>query len=470
MPLILASNSASGGYEVDNSLRFNAGSSDFLNKTFGTATNRKIFTISVWTKRSILGDPNIGATGKTMFSGGIANSAQTSLEFTNTNVFSFMDIASPYSAYNFIVRSSETNLALRDLSAWYHLVVAYDSTQATASNRLKLYLNGSQVTSFSATDYPTLNYEPYMNNNIVHRIGNTMDNTFNDRYYDGYLSEFNFIDGQALTPSSFGQTDPSTPSSGIWIPKAYTGSYGNNGFYQKYSNSAALGTDSSGNGNNFTVNNLTSVDQSTDTCTNNFATLNPLDINGMTFTEGNLLGASVGATWKSSRGTIGMSQGKWYWEMKATTATTAFDGQIGVGLFSLAIASFGEWTTANPSVIYSAGDGSKWVNGVNSAYGATWTTGDIIGVAFDADNLTVTFYKNGASQGLITPGFSANTYAPEVAFYGRDGGTTSGSFNFGSPAFTIASGNADAEGFGNFEYAVPSGYFALCTKNLANFG
>ena len=116
MPLILASNSASGGYEVDNSLRFNSGSSDFLNKTFGTATNRKIFTISVWTKRSKLGDPNIGATGMTMFSGGIANSAQTSLEFTNTNVFSFMDIASPYAAYNFIVRSSETNLVSSNTS------------------------------------------------------------------------------------------------------------------------------------------------------------------------------------------------------------------------------------------------------------------------------------------------------------------------------------------------------------------
>jgi hypothetical protein len=269
------------GYNVANSLRFNSGSSDFLNKTFGTATNRKIFTISVWAKRSKLGDPNVGATSMAMFSGGISNSAQTTLEFSNEDRFSFADIASPYSGYNFIIRS---NALLRDISAWYHLVVAFDSTQATASNRIKLYLNGSQVTSLYNSDYPTLNYEPYMNNNIVHRIGNTMDNTFLDRFYNGYLSEFNFIDGQALTSSSFGETDTLT---GIWKPKAYIGTFGTNGFYQKYANSAALGTDSSGNGNNFTVNNLTSVDQSTDTPTNNFCTGNPLDNSGCVFTEGN---------------------------------------------------------------------------------------------------------------------------------------------------------------------------------------
>jgi len=478
MPLILASNSASGGYEVDNSLRFNAGSSDFLNKTFGTATNRKIFTISVWTKRSKLGDPLVGATGKTMFSGGIANSAQTSLEFTNTNVFSFMDIASPYSAYNFIVRSSETNLVIRDLSAWYHLVVAYDSTQATASNRLKLYVNGSQVTSFSATDYPTLNYEPYMNNNIVHRIGNTMDNTFGDRYYDGYLSEFNFIDGQALTPTSFGETNT---LSGIWIPKAYTGTFGTNGFYQKYANSAALGTDSSGNGNTFTVNNLTSLDQTTDTCTNNWCTLNAVDniasSGSGTLTQGNTNVAYTGGGFNTNA-TIAANKGKWYWETKAVANTT--QGFVGMRLGfqeipntyseanTLENASFGMY--AHPTAgVYSVVNGS----GVSRGAGLTYVDGDIIGIALDLDNNISYWYLNGSLS--VTYDFSSlSTIGTKnlVPAVGNGAGSANPelNLNFGNPSITIASGNADANGYGNFEYAVPAGYYSLNTKNLAEFG
>ena len=154
--------------------------------------------------------------------------------------------------------------------------------------------------------------------------------------------------------------------------------------------------------------------------------------------------------------------------MKATASASSYDAQVGVGLFSLAIASYPEWNSANPSVVYSAGDGSKWLNGVNSSYGASYTVGDIIGVAFDADNLTVTFYKNGTSQGTITTSWSVDTYALQVAFYGRSGGTTSGSFNFGSPPYA-ANSYADGNGYGNFSYAVPSGYYALCTANLNTY-
>jgi hypothetical protein len=450
MPLIIGANSVSG-YEVDNSLRFNSGSSDSLTRTPATTTNRKTFTISTWFKRSTI--------SQTQFLFGTSND-----NFVNS-FFLFelksgneLDITNYVSGINlrFI-----TNQLFRDSSAWYHLVFSCDTTQATASNRVKIYLNGSQITSFGTETYPTQNLDTLVNLS-------THTNTFSNASfgYNGYLAESYLIDGQALTPSSFGQTDTLT---GIWIPKAYTGSFGTNGFYLEFKDSSALGDDTSGNGNDFTVNNLTSIDQTTDTPTNNFATLNPLDVNGMTLTEGNLLAGSTAATWKSTRGTIGISQGKWYWEMKATTATTAFDGQIGIGLFSLPIASNAEWTSANPSVVYTAGSGNYIINGVQTAYGATWTTGDIIGVAFDADNLTVAFYKNGASQGLISTGFSANTYTVEVAFFGRDGGTTSGSFNFGSPAFTISSGNSDANGYGNFEYAVPAGYYALCTENLAEY-
>jgi hypothetical protein len=439
------------GYNVANSLRFNSASSDYLSRTQSSTGNRQKFTISMWAKRS-----RTSTNDFFLWSSSDGTTNYSSLLFS-ADAFRYYDYGGS------LTNDLLTTQLFRDVSAWYHVIVAVDTTQATSSNRFKMYVNGSQITSFATATYPSLNYNTFAN---LSGYGTQVGLQINGTYYNGYLSEVYLIDGQQLDASSFGETDTDT---GIWKPKAYTGSYGTNGFYLKFANSASLGTDSSGNGNTFTVNNLTSVDQSTDTPTNNFATGNSLDVNGITFTEGNLLAASTGATWKSARGTIGMSQGKWFWEMKATASASSFDGQVGVGLFSLAIASFAEWTTANPSVVYSAGDGLKWVNGVSSAYGASWTVGDIIGVAFDADNLTVTFYKNGVSQGTITPGWSANTYASEIAFYGRAGGTTSGSFNFGSPPYS-ANSYTDGAGYGNFSYAVPSGYYALNTKNLANFG
>jgi hypothetical protein len=450
--VILPTNSISGGYDITNSLRFNSGSSDYLSRTLGTATNRKIWTWSGWVKRSAL------TSRTTLFSASVDGNTESTFWLNSNDNLTIQE----YVSASYI--NLQTTQLFRDISAWYHIVIAYDSTQATSSNRIRVYVNGTEVTSFSTSTYPSLNYETRINNNVTHEIGRTSSSYTN--FFNGYITELNFIDGQQLTPSSFGETDSDT---GIWKPKAYTGTYGTNGFYLQFKNSASLGTDSSGNGNTFTVNNLTSVDQSTDTPTNNFATMNPLDVNGITLTEGNLLPASTGATWKSARGTIGISKGKWYWEMKATASASLFDAMLGVGLFTLPIASYGEWSTANPSVVYSAGDGVKHLNGSSSAYGATWTVGDIIGVAFDADNLTITFYKNGSSQGTITTGWSADTYAVEIALYGRSGGTTSGSYNFGNPPYT-ANGYTDGAGYGNFSYSVPSGFYALNTKNLATFG
>jgi SPRY domain/Concanavalin A-like lectin/glucanases superfamily len=453
MPLILGANSASGGYTVKNSLRFNSGSSDYLSRTFGTATNQKIWTFSTWIKRVNLG------TAQDFFDGYTSGSSRTQLMFDSSDCIRLLDQVN---------MNIYTTQLFRDISAWYHIVVATDTTQATASNRIKLYVNGSQVTSFSTATYPAQNTNLLINGANVHDLART--GSYANEYFDGYVSETYFIDGQQLTPSSFGQTDPSTPSSGIWIPKAYTGSYGTNGFYLKFANSASLGTDSSGLGNNWTSNGgIASTSQSTDTPTNNFATLNPLDVNGLTLTNGNLSGSSTGTTWRSTRGTFGMSKGKWYWEVKATASASSYDCQIGIGLFTLPISSYSEWSTANNSVLYNAGDGSKFLNGVNSSYGSSYTVGDIIGVAFDADNLTVTFYKNGTSQGTISTGWNADTYAIETALYGRAGGTTSNAFNFGSPSYS-ANSYQDAAGYGNFSYAVPSGYYALCSANLAKYG
>ena len=175
----------------------------------------------------------------------------------------------------------------RDVSAWYHIVVAVDTTQGTASNRLKLYVNGEQITSLQASSYPSLNFDTLINNNNAHYISGAVDTTYGTRRFDGYMAEVCFIDGTALDPTSFGEFDE---DSGIWKPISVSGlTFGTNGFYLDFEDSAALGDDVSGNGNNFTVNNLTAIDQTTDTPTNNFATLNPLNNywSAATFSEGN---------------------------------------------------------------------------------------------------------------------------------------------------------------------------------------
>jgi hypothetical protein len=264
MPLIIPSNSISaGGYEVDNSLRFNDGSSDYLSRT-PSASNRKTYTISTWIKRGELSSvQNIFTAGVSGRDGG--------LRWLGDNKLSFYQWDGS-SSYDF---SLETNAMYRDVSAWYHIVVAVDTTQGTASNRLKLYVNGEQITSLQASSYPSLNFDTLINNNNAHYISGAVDTTYGTRRFDGYMAEVCFIDGTALDPTSFGEFDE---DSGIWKPIDVSGlTFGTNGFYLDFEDSAALGDDVSGNGNDFTVNNLTAIDQTTDTPTNNFATLNPLD-------------------------------------------------------------------------------------------------------------------------------------------------------------------------------------------------
>ena len=470
MPLILGTNSIKDtGFDVANSLRFNDGSSDNLTKNFsGTQDSRRKFTVSSWIKRSKLSDGDQRIWGSSEGSGEGYNSF-------GWNGSDKLKVLSGNTSNSGTQLNFESNQVFRDVSAWSHLVYAVDTTQGTESNRVKIYHNGTQITSWGTATYPSQNTDLLTSTTPQMTIGMRDLRGTDANFYSGYISEFVFIDNQQLTPTSFGEFDE---DSGIFKPIDVSGlTFGTNGFYLETKqsgtsqNSSGLGADTSGNDNHFAVNNLTAIDQSTDTCTNNFATLNPLDVNGIVLSEGNLNAGSTGATWRSTRGTFGMSSGKWYWEMKIIGGNTPIDAQIGVGSFELAIASNGEWSSANPSVAYSAGDGSKKVNGTSSTYGASFTTNDIIGVAFDVDNLNVTFYKNGASQGAITTGFSASdTFACEVAFYGRGGGTTNGSFNFGSPSFAISSGNQDGNGYGNMEYAVPSGYYSLNTKNLAEYG
>jgi hypothetical protein len=286
------------------------------------------------------------------------------------------------------------------------------------------------------------------------------------------MTEVYFIDGQQLTPSSFGETDEDT---GIWKPKAYTGTYGTNGFYLQFKNSASLGTDSSGNGNTFTVNNLTSIDQTTDTPTNNFSTMNSVSSFGtVTFAEGNNQ-VNVADNTANATSTFMVSSGKWYWEVKQTVGTLAMVGIRPEGMNYNQNSLF-NLTGTNQGYYYYGDSGN--IRPANTAYGNTFGVNDIIGVALDLDNNKLYFSKNGTFQnsGVPTSG-ATGTGAVSIATSGLTWGfsfTSGGNSdtiqcNFGNPPYS-ANSYTDGAGYGNFSYAVPSGYYALNTKNLANFG
>ena len=431
------------------SLRFNSGSSDYLSTTTGTATNTDKCTISFWVKRGFKssGDHKI-----------IANYTDA-----NNRCFIFITGDNQFQIFQKLGGSTtislKTNRLFRDFSAWYHIVVAVDTTQGTDTNRIKLYINGVQETSFATATYPSQNENFRINESSVSlNIGRPGTDT---EYLNGYLSEVILIDGQQLAPTSFGVSN----SDGVWTPIIYEGTFGTNGFNLQFENAAALGEDSSTNGNNFTVNNLTSIDQSTDYPVVNYATLNSLyPVTTFSYSEGNLKGSSSGSAKGTARGTIGIQDsGKWFFEVKITTN----DGS-GVGI-SAEDMDANTWEPSSGTFVIYTSDGNKVVNGTGSSYGASFGDGDIIGVAYNSDNAEITFYKNGASQGTITGVTTGKFMFPSISDTSTSGDAIF-ECNFGSPPYSISSGNADGNGYGNFEYAVPSGFYALNTKNLAEFG
>jgi len=437
----------SASYPVGNSLRFNSGSSDRLNRT-ETAGNRKTWTFSCWVKKTFNNpSPNYQA----LFTS--AGTNYLSFSFIDTNALQFYNSST--------VSQLITTQLFRDVSAWYHIVLAVDTTQATASNRVRLYVNGNEVTAFSTSTYPSQNTDLNINNSQTMYIG--AFNTTQD-FMNGYLSEVNLIDGQQLTPSSFGKTDSAT---GIWTPLPYYGTYGTNGFYLKFANSAALGTDSSGNGNTFTVNNLTSVDQSTDTPTNNFCTWNAVaaPYSAPTLSEGNTKVTNNIANWQGAIGTFGVSQGKWYWEGRFDSTTFSYNH--GVIDESVNFSAINPMNATGYTGFYNTDGGEMKKDGTDTTanYG-TFGTNDIIGIALNMDSKQISIYKNGT---ILVSNFALSTTStlvfPCTVYY--SGGYCS--YNFGNPPYS-ANSYTDGAGYGNFSYAVPSGYYALCTKNLANFG
>ena len=431
---------------IANTCRFDDGSSDYLNLTLPNAHGGVYkWTYSFWVKRSVLGTNQIIA--------GTRNSGTyySQIKFTSNDDFEVNDYRTSYKLQKI------TDRKFRDTSAWYHIVVSSDNS--VSSPEAEIYVNGVKETSFSTTNEYSQNESTSFNNSYPNYIGQKGTGD----YFDGYICEMIFVDGQALDHTSFGKFNPIT---NIWEPIAYTGTYGGNGFKLNFSDSSNLGDDTSGNGNDFTVNNLTSIDQSTDTPSNNFCTLNYLDSGTITFSDGNLTAVSE-SDYHATKGTIGVNTGKWYFEAKINTPAggSTVDNFIGITGDNTAVT--GTTYDNNPSVIYT-GSGTIDKDGteVQSSL-ATFSSGTIVGVALNMDDSEIEFYVDGSKQGS-TQSISSFTgfYLP---FYIGSNDRTA-SFNFGAPPYTISSGNADANGHGNFEYAVPSGYFALCTKNLSEFG
>ena len=488
---ILPANSATGGYEIDNSLRFNDGDSPSMTiaSLGSSSSNAKKWTVSFWAKLS----SGLGG-NRCVFSAGEASGGEyVQINFTDDDELQLYS-SNSLGAADDTATNIKTNAKYRDVSAWYNVVWAIDFTDGTAGDRIKLYVNGSRVTSFaSSSNIPAqdTDNDRVGANNIDHFIGKFVNSS--SQYVDAYLSDFYFIDGDAKAASDFGETN----DNGVWIPIKYTGSFGNNGFKLEFQetgtsqNSSGIGADTSGNDNHFAVSNLAAIDVTTDTPTNNFCTLNPLDAGGLTtFSEGNCKltygGTSGQGDQQKCGATMGAANGKWYWEMKSTSGVPML-GVMAMGhTFRMRDDDGFDEAESNGQNSMYANNGTIHTGQTNSSsWGDSYTDDDIIGVALDMDNQYVYFSKNGTFQDSGDPtsgssGTGASDYRPSAfngdsswgPFFQNAGSSTASvcEVNFGNPPHAISSGNADANGYGNFEYAVPSGYFALCTKNLAEYG
>jgi len=449
MSLIIPANTlASGGFAVDNSCRFNSGSSDDLRISdySGAGTSRRIRTYSMWIKRSELSYAVIfGGSGGDHW-------VFTADHKIQINIGSGTD------------SRRITDMVFRDVSAWYHIVFAYDTTQGTASNRFTMWVNGEVATTsiVGGKNEVAQNEDALVFiNGDNSKIGSDGDSA---SYFDGYMAEWVFVDGQKLDADSFGEFDS---DSNIWKPIDVSGlTFGTNGFYLNFADSSDLGIDA-GNDNDFEPTNLTAIDQTTDTPTNNFATLNPLKFSGGTFSEGNLKFTGIASNWKNRYSTIGVSSGKWFMEFKMGSITA---DQSGVAIVS-DITPDGNFpavdSTRVPAIAYNS-DGNKYVNGTaSSGYFSAMSTNDIIGIALDMDNGTVQFYRNGSTTGSaidLSDGFSTSQYP--LFFCGAVYSTRDTQANFGNPTFT-GTDQSDGNSRGSFEYAPPSGYLSLCTANLS---
>jgi hypothetical protein len=463
MPLILGTNSIKDtGYNVANSVRLDA---SYMKRTVTPSTSNT-WTLSFWLKKS----GHNGSSEGYLFSYG-ADGGQ-GFYITNAGYLGY------YGAGGYSSDSTLSQGVLRDVSAWYHICFSVSSGTGT------LYINGvqdatiSNVAPLNATTGNTYAVNSYINYEA------NFDN------FLGYMAEYVFIDGTAYNQNSFGEFDSDSPT--IWKPIDVSGlTFGTNGFYLDFADSSDLGKDVSGNSNHFTTTGLTATDQSTDTCTNNFATMNPLAVppsNAPTFAEGNTKVSTNNANGNPTLSTIGVSQGKWYVEAKRISydgGSSADDGfRIGLGvtydqnvnIIPAGISNSGHYFMIGSGIVY---NGSTDLG--DKAGDSNVSDDGVVGIALDLDNNRISWSFNGAymTGSGAWSGSSPSSYVTiesgKTYFFLQNDGSTGRAYtagwNFGgTSAFTISSGNSDANGYGNFEYAPPSGYYALCTKNLAEYG
>ena len=443
---VLGSNSAvAGGYEINNSLRFNEGDDAKLSFDPASAGNVDTMTLSFWMKP----DLNFGGDHNNIFSVRPSAGSYAMLVHRTGG-----EILFEHSGAGDILK---TNRLFRDPSAWYHIVLALDSTNSTAALRARLYVNGIEETSFATDNRAShsQNTDFLFGGTNPHQIsGDPTGGSF----YGGYLSEMYYVNGSQLAPTEFGEFN----ENGVWVPIRYSGSYGTNGFKLEFQDSGNLGDDTSGNGNDFTATNLTATDQTTDTPTNNWCTFNPLTATGGTYSEGNTVITTGSNASRNERGTFGMDNGKWYWEYKLT-GSSIDNIYLGIGTTDTSI---GSEQTGTYTYYSSGSTGRIYTGGSIVATPTAFAVGDIVSIGYNADDNQVLFYLNG-SLVHTTSSVTDITYNPFARIFYT---TSQVEANFGNPPFTISSGNSDGAGFGNFEYAVPSGYYALCTKNLAEYG
>ena len=475
MPLILgAQSAATAAAVVTNSCRFNDGDSAYLSRTFGTPTDNNVWTFSFWMKRGILDS------AMQMFDSDTTGGNEGYLLINSAaDPATYIYQASPAVNAQFNIYRK-----LRDPSAWMHVVWSFNSDESTEADRMQIWYNGVRGDDFSTDTQPALNAPSTINEAKAHQIGAKMDGS---RYFDGYLAEVVFIDGSALAPTSFGEFNEDSPT--IWQPIDVSGlTFGDNGFHLDFEDSSALGNDVSGNDNDWTANNLAAADQATDTPVNNFCVNNPLDnyFYGATFSEGNCkiaMDASSNETYGTT--TIGLSAGKWYWEVKWTSDTGG--NNLYMGITNAVSQSEDDYYLGRATGEYAyAAPYGYWVTAASgTTYGDTYAPGDIIGVYLDLDNNKLYFGKNGTVQasgtGIDITAAASTThgfYWPAVS-YAESGSTCLVECNYGGcPSFTVSSGNTDTNGYGNFEYDPSSGTFdsaskdflAICTKNLGSDG
>ena len=513
-------------YEIENSLRPGGGDNHHLSMVYSSAAsdaNRRKFTFSGWIK---LGQADHYSTSydndRYLLSSTDASASTTSIGYGYTAAdFHLYDGRSGTYIY--------TTSKFRDPSAWYHLVVKYDSTQSTASDRIFIYVNGeSQPLAYSNSGDPEVDLNTAVDffsagddvdatsadsGNFVHNVNGYMNSGFGAAAggFDGYFADWYLLDGQALAPTEFAKTD----ANGFWVPKKYTGTFNSHSFHLEFkqtgssANSSGIGADTSGQDNHFKVgvnSTLAAIDVTTDTPTNNFATFNPIDVGtnlaNCTFSEGNCKVVKSGTTSSNGDqvvGSMAFTQGKWYWEIKGVSNNE----NLFIGVFNDVLGGIKPYHNNYFYGIYGDGNGNNSqiyasqesdIRGYGIDNGTCFSNNDIIQIAFDADNFRLYVGRNGSwtvdnasGSGTITSGSGFNESTP-TGYYQIPSGAAQGGFwragitvagssvnftseiNFGNPPFSISSGNSDANGYGNFEYAVPSNYYSLCTKNLAEYG